>query len=580
MALLGIAYPNTQDFLAQNRDWMLVHDQSNRIAGALWHQQDSAGQRVIRGQLGTYFYCFYGAAFSKLNHSEIQEDDLKKIAAEGPARLMAQFWGKYLFICFDQAARKFICCSDPSSQWTLYWSWSSRHGLLFSDTITCLHQALVENGERPAWNKAFFTTWLRTGSVQNGELPFDRINEIPAGCAVSYTDGGKPQLLTVWDPLKHAIKGHGETPFDILKNYLNKFVSLAEQPVLELSGGLESSAVLLALRALSSAEQPLFCAHYYHADVASSNELEHARAVAQSTRACLHEVDAKILSFAPVQSVPRVAKPHIRYCLLAFNQYFANQLEKRENTQLISGHGGDSLFLSPPPFGALADAALAWQWRRLARVAMDLALIRRASLVEVVTSAARSLCSADPSENISGTFDLLSTDAQHEPFDRRTPLHPFLQQTKIRLPGKLYQLFLAFLSLDDIRAPSYPFTSRTHYPFLCQPMVEFALSTPSYDHFEGAHNRIVLRKSVSAATGYPNLWRRNKGETSGIDLLGIRDHKDHLMTLCLEGFLAKEGYLDLKRTRAAIDNSSKGHSNYFMDLLHLYAVELFIQGWQ
>ncbi|MCG1038964.1 MULTISPECIES: asparagine synthase C-terminal domain-containing protein [Burkholderiaceae] len=580
MTLLGIAYPKTQEYLAQKRDWRFVRDPSNQIAGALWHQQDRAKTRALCGQSGTHFYCFYGSAFSKLDQSEIKEDDLQAIAAVGPARLMARFWGKYLFICFDLTAKKLICCSDPSNQWPVYWAWSSRHGLLFSDTITCLHQTLVESGERPAWNKNFFTTWLRTGTVQNGELPFDRIQEIPAGCAVSYIDGGQPQIVTVWDPLKHAVKDGTQTPFGILKNYLNRFVSLADRPVLELSGGLESSSVLLAMRAVSSADHPLSCAHYYHAGVASSNELEHARHVAQSVQAHLHEVDTRVLSFTPVQSVPRVAKPHIRYCLLAFNQYFASQLEKGKHTQLISGHGGDSLFLAPPPFGALADAALTWQWQRLVRVAMDLALIRRAPLTQVVTAAARSLFSSDLFENNGGTLDLLSEEAQHESFDRRAYLHPFLQQNKVRLPGQLYQLALAFLTLDDIRSPAYPFTQPTHYPFLCQPMVEFALSIPSYDHFEGAHNRIVLRKSVSAATGYPNLWRRNKGETSGIDLLGIRDHKDHMMVRCLEGFLAKEGYLDVKRTRAAIQHSSKGHSKYFMGLLHLYAAELFVQGWQ
>lgn len=579
MTLLGIAYPKTQDDWAQKQDWTLVRDPSNRIAGALWHQPDRSTP-ILCGHFGTRFYCLYGSAFSKQDHREIQVDELQAIAAEGPARLMAQFWGKYLFICFDLAAKKLICCSDPSNQWPLYWAWSSRQGLLFSDTITCLHQTLVDNDERPAWNHAFFTTWLRTGTVQSGELPFDRIQEIPVGCALSYTEGRQPQILTLWNPLEHALKDDTQTPFGILKQYLNRFVSLADQPVLELSGGLESSSVLLAMRAVASADQSLSCAHYYHADVASSNELEHARQVAQHTRAHLQEVSAKVLSFAPVQSVPRMAKPNLRYSMLGFSQDIASQLERQAHTQLISGHGGDALFLAPPPFGALADAALAGQWRRLKRVAMDLALMHRTPLMRVAKRAVRSVFAADPSDHVNGTFKLLSEDAQHAPFDRRACLHPFFQHTQVRLPGKRYQLFMAFLSLDDVRAPAYPFTQPTHYPFLCQPMVELALSIPSYDHFEGAHNRIVLRKSVSAATGYPNLWRRNKGETSGIDLLGIRDHRDHVMAVCVEGWLAKAGYIDTARTHAAIQQSSKGNSKHFMDLLHLYAAELFVQSWQ
>ncbi len=582
MTVLGIAYPKTQELLTANRDWVLTHDKSGQLAGALWQEADERHSTRARCREGaTYSYCFYGQAFSKQDNTEINESDLREIALKDPALLTAKFWGTYLFVCFDKVAKKFICCCDPSNQWPVYWSWSERHGLLFSDTIACLHQALIEAGERPGWNPSFFTTWLRTGSVQSGEMPFDRISELPAGCAIFYTQGGKPEMSPVWDPLMRSAYGPlSQNPYDILKNYLSLHVSDDDRPVLELSGGLESSSVLLALRALAPTTKRLSCAHYYNSKIGSSNELEHARRVAQSTGAHLKEIDNPALSFAPVTHIPRVAKPHLRYCLLAFHQHFANSLDERENSMLISGHGGDALFLAPPPFGVLADAMLTLRWRQLFRMAMDLALIRRTSLAQIMWQATQSLFSPNPAKGVKSTFGLLSDAAQLEPLDGWSHLHPFIQQTKVRLPGKLYQLFLAYLSLDDVRTPAYPFKSGTHYPFLCQPMVEFALSVPSYRHFEGAHNRILLRKSVSAATHYPHLWRRNKGETSGINLLGIRQHKDHVMAHCLEGYLAKEGYIDPIRTRTAIQESSKGRNGYFMDLLQVYAAELFIQGWQ
>ncbi len=581
MTVFGIAYPKTQELLTSNRDWVLTHDKTGQIAGAFWQEADGCHARTLYKEDESHFYCLYGQAFSKQDNTEINDRDLHDIALKGPSLLTAKFWGKYLFICFDKVARQFICCCDPSNRWPVYWSWSKRCGLLFSDTITCLHQALTDMGERPAWNQSFFTTWLRTGSVQSGAMPFDRISELPPGCAIFYTHGREPEMSPVWDPLMSSIHDAiHQNPYDILKNYLSLNVSPNDRPVLELSGGLESSSVLLAMREIASATQPLACAHYYNSKVGSSNELEHARRIAQHTGADLSEIDNPILSFAPTKQIWRTAKPHIRYCSLAFDQHVASQFNERENSMLISGHGGDALFLAPPPWGALADAALTLRWRHLLRMAMDMVLIRRTSLTHIARHAIKSLFSSDPSENLGGTFDLLSDAVQLEPLDGRSHLHPFIQKTKIRLPGKLYQLFLAYFSLDDVRAPTYPFKSGTHYPFLCQPMVEFALSVPSYRHFEGAHNRIILRKSVADATGYPHLWRRNKGETSGIDLLGIRQHKDHVMAHCLEGYLAKEGYIDPIRTRTAIQESCKGRSEYFMNILYIYAAELFIQGWQ
>ncbi len=579
MAIIGLAYPNSQAYLTENRNWQFIRDGANQVAGALWQEEDSYHTtHLIQGERRSYFYCLYGDAFSKINNSPICEADLDEIALKGPAHLSNHFWGRYLFVFFDKLTKQFICCSDPSSQWTVYWSWSAQHGLLFSDTITCLHQALSERGERPGWNTAFFSTWLHTGTVQNGTLPFDSISEIPAGCAITYSPGSKPKTTPAWDPLAHPFQNASRNPFDILKNYLSLRLSPSDQPVLELSGGLESSSILLALRAVSSG--PLNCAHYYNSYVASSNELEHARSIAQHTDARLYEIDTQVLSFAPLQAIPPMAKPHLRYCLMGFQQSFANQLDERENTLLINGHGGDSLFLAPPPYSALADALLTLRWGQLKRIAMDLALIRRAPLFQVTHRAIKSLFSSDPFQHIAGNFKLFSEAARQQPIDGRSHLHPFIQKTKHHLPGKWYQLFLAFLALDDIRSPAYPFKAFTHYPFLCQPMIEMALSTPSYDHFEGAHNRILLRKAVSAATGYPHLWRRNKGETTGINLLGIRQHKDYVMALCLEGFLAKSGYLDVAQTHAAIQESSKGRNGYFMDILPIFAAELFIQGWQ
>ncbi len=568
-----------------NRQWQVIRNkesnQGSHIAGALW--QEAGGPhsaQVMQEDNASHFYCLYGSAFSKVDNSPLSKANLNAIALKSPEQLTTQFWGQYLWICFDKVAQQFICVSDPSSQWAVYWSWSARYGLLFSDSITCLYEALSERGERPGWNTAFFPTWLRTGSVQNGDMPFDSISELPAGCAVICMPGCKPDITPIWDPLAHTSQSVAQDPFDLLKNYLSLHIPHTSQPVLELSGGLESSSVLLALRAISSAERPLTCAHYYNAQVASSNELEHAKNVVQHARANLHEVDIQALSFAPAQAIPRMAKPHIRYCLLGFNQEFASRLEHQENTPLISGHGGDALFLAPPPFGVLADAMLGLRWRQMRKIAMELALMHRASLPQVAHKAMQSLFVADPSENINGNFALFA-EAAHQPISKgRAHLHPFMQTTKIRRPGKLYQLFLAFLSLDDIRAPAHPFKRLTHYPFLCQPMIELAVSTPSYAHFDGAHNRILLRKSVSKATGYPHLWRRNKGETSGIDLLGIQRHKNHIMERCLEGFLAKEGYIDVAKTRMAIQESSKGRSEYFMDILHIFAVELFMQGWR
>jgi asparagine synthase (glutamine-hydrolysing) len=260
-----------------------------------------------------------------------------------------------------------------------------------------------------------------------------------------------------------------------------------------LSGGGVSRPVLLDRRPIGGAAQPLFCLHYYHGEVGSSNELEHARRVAERADAHLYEVAVGDLAFAPVQPLPRAAKPYTRYVSLASIQHYASQLADRESSTMISGHGGDALFLEPPLSSALADAALTFQWRSLARIAMDLALIRREPLAKVVSDATKSLFSSDPSQGLNTTFGLLADAAREEPTDGGSPLHPAMQRymdQPLRLPGRSFQLFAAFSNMNDMRSVHHPFKRRAHFPFLCQPMVELALSIPSYRHFEGANTRI------------------------------------------------------------------------------------------
>lgn len=582
MTVLGVVHPKTDDFLTSGREWVRVRDAGGQLAVALWHEDDEGhSTRMMRGEDGSSFYCLFGLAFSKTGHVPISEEDVRAIQVRGLAHLTENFWGNYLFISFDKVARRFSCCCDPSSQWVAYWSWSDRHGLIFSDTIARLHEALEERGERPAWSTSFFKTWLRRGSVQSGATAFEGISEIPPGCAIVSTHGREPEMTPVWEPLAHAALETTRDPFEILKNYLRLHVPAQDRPVVELSGGLESSAVLLALRAVSPEAPPLSCVHYYNSQVGSSIELEHARGVARHAGAHLAELDVNALMFAPAPPPPRAAKPHMRHCAMAFSQEIASQLDEAEGSRMISGHGGDALFLAPPPFASLADAALAREWRSLARVAMDLALSRRATLAHVVSTACKPFFSAGFPEVPDMAFGLGSEALRQEPAEGLSHLHPILQREglrRLRSPGRAFQLFAAFLALEEIRVPAPPYRKPIHYPFLCQPMVELALSIPSYRHFEGAHNRVLLRRAVSAATGYPNLWRRDKGETTGMMLLGVRKHREQLMSVCLDGHLARQGLLDLARTRVAIQECGKGRDDHSMDLERIYAAELLIQG--
>ena len=84
----------------------------------------------------------------------------------------------------------------------------------------------------------------------------------------------------------------------------------------------------------------------------------------------------------------------------------------------------------------------------------------------------------------------------------------------------------------------------TYYPFLYEPVVEFALSFPTYELFDKGYDRYPLRKAVSEIFKTDTVWRRDKSQTTGLFQLGIKQNLDHVLDICLKGHFVKQGLID------------------------------------
>ena len=68
------------------------------------------------------------------------------------------------------------------------------------------------------------------------------------------------------------------------------------------------------------------------------------------------------------------------------------------------------------------------------------------------------------------------------------------------------------------------------------------------------------------------IWRKSKGETSGILVLGMRSHFENICQLILEGRFAAEGLVDREILLAKLNGFRHGSTETLWPLVNLMAV--------
>jgi asparagine synthase (glutamine-hydrolysing) len=115
-------------------------------------------------------------------------------------------------------------------------------------------------------------------------------------------------------------------------------------------------------------------------------------------------------------------------------------------------------------------------------------------------------------------------------------------------------------------------------PFFFQPVVEYALTLRPEDLFSADHSRLTVRKSVYAASGLPTLWRKEKGDIMHSTLLGVRENENHMRDLCVGGWCASEGIVDVDQVARLIKRTALGYGDGLAAVMRVYATELFVAG--
>ena len=246
------------------------------------------------------------------------------------------------------------------------------------------------------------------------------------------------------------------------------------------------------------------------------------------------------------------------------------------NSILMSGQGGDHVFLAPPPQESIADYWLDNGLRGISGITHELSSIYRTSWLALAKKNVECLKNYY-FPKINNDQDCQNPMLCPEFASKMAPA-PFYLDTILKKfsPGKATQIKLLYHAIAY--ADQLDETVVT-YPLLSLPVVEAALKIPTYMSIKNGYNRYYLRKAISRINPTKVIWRLNKGEVSASFIKALQKEYDPLVKLVSSGALIKHGVLDKQWLESKLVKIRHGDASDLLPLFRIIGAELWLKQW-
>lgn len=506
--------------------------------------------------------------------------------------LSKNYWGSYLL--FEAKNNTLWIARDFVGQLPLFYT-QANGAWFFASNIKTLCMLV---GERPPFNLPFACAHLLRGFVTSQKTLFQGIYELPHGCGVRLSSQEKhAQPKNMWDPRPFLNQplDHHKNLLPTLENVLQRRLAQAASYVLDFSGGLDSSGLLMLLATQSRLTKNSVALNMFHPWVHSSDERITAQKLAHALGVPFETYDHRLHPpCAPLQTLDGSRYPNTPTSALLHLEIERDigQRHGHMDTVFISGHGGDHGFLCPPPLGSLADFFLDHGLQGLSSKMRQLSAMGRIPFFSLLSHNLlgwmRYKCHGKPRRVMA--FDQAPWLTQ-DVYDHAAEIspHPFFDTSIPRdlKPGTFEQVSMIFDGLATLRGTrregDLPSPHKMiFYPFFSQPMIEWCLGVPCYASFDQGYNRYLFRECLSQRfpnVPQENIWRKDKGETTGIFQRGLQENQEQMMDLCLNGWAVSHGLVCPRSLEKGLLEMIHGRPDYLWPLNNLISLEIFFDLW-
>ena len=522
------------------------YNEQSCVYAGIYHNRSQQSDAVVsfnatRGLL-------VGKIFSKESYQRMYSFDTDKqmqILAD-PILLTKEYWGRYLGVFPFLAEQKILLIRDPLGLSTLFYMQLS-DGIIFASDISLIYDCLED---KPSINWNYFADYMIGAQSASSLTPFNGIIELQPGMGLHYCINGSIKKQFLWDISSFTSapiideSAFEEKLLHVLKECTKAWVQDSKSICVELSGGADSSAVMILLSEVLRKDQKLIAVNYSDSSEPSTDESQYAKEVAELCNAELKLLDWKNIS--PFEESSYNWRTNRPSTFLLFPRV-CNQLNiiisANEQTEMFNGQGGDHIFLAPPPEQALSDYWIQKGLRRSFPILQELSGIYRTSYSSlfwknIKATAEYHLGKKSLPEGYANSYshNLLNKQTEKEHY-LDSVIKNFPQAKKKQIQG------LAHAVIFSERGQKNPDLIYCH-PLLSQPVVELALQIPAYQSFKDGYDRIIFRKAISRIKKPKAMWRRIKGHVTSTVIKSLSTHLDEIQQLLLNGSLLKAGLIE------------------------------------
>lgn len=516
----------------------------------------------------------WGALFDRRSVAfEIRPADAELLA---PAeRFLTQFWGGY--VAFRSQPDGVEIFRDPSGMVPSYIA-AIEGGQIFTSRPAMLFELELLT---PEIDWSVVTQALAFRDLRPARTALRGVSELLPGMRLMVgSDGVRPSC--VWTPWSFStaeleVSSYGDAARMVQEAVMlvaKSWTRRTSRPIVELSGGLDSSIVAASLA--SAGSQPL-CATFIPIS-GDSDERAYARATADHHGLALQEVE---LDLAVVDVTRSDSRALPRPCARNFAQALDRPLQRLGEAtgadMFFSGGGGDNVFCHLQSALPIVDLAKRRGFgAHFGCAAMDVAEIADITFWEVLGAAAKRGLEKDRSLPKPRTNRFLAEAAWRDlPWPAE---NPWIEAARGALPGKRRHVWALASILNHLEGFGRQDLAPICSPLLAQPVMETCLRIPTWLWFEGGQNRSVAREAFRDMLPGTVIGRRTKAAFDSLGARVVRSNVPILRELLLDGVLVRRGIANPTAIDAALGRAM-ADGELVVDLLAIADAEAWASAW-
>jgi asparagine synthase (glutamine-hydrolysing) len=504
-----------------------------------------------------------GTEFHSQTDTEVLVEGYRAWGIDG---LVVRLRGMFAFGLWDERARKLFLVRDRLGVKPLVYARTPRNQIAFASTARALKDAgLVNEIDEQA-----VVDYLEFGYVPDERVIYTGATKVPAGAIVEWSPEAEPRTRSYWTP--PAVETENAPAFmaavEETERLFLRAVELrlfADVPVGSLlSGGVDSSLVCWAIAKLGG-DVTAFT-------IGTPNdpwdETDDARATARAL-GIKHQVLALSADDAPTvdELVSAYAEPFA--CASALGMLRVSRAVAGEATVLLTGDGGDDLFLGYPEhknfylaerLARRLPAPATSVWRALGAHVPRMGMLRRAaSFLNYATGGLGAVACAHDGLPVYQQHNLLGERLCDATVTRR--LIPWSRASARQLLTEFlaYDRRTRFVGeyLTKVDGATMYHALEARSPFLDQDLWEFAARLPYAARLHGGQLKAVLRELARKNLGERVARGRKRGFGIPVQRWLAGRWRTAFEELLRDSVLARAGWIDADAVRALLTRSAR-----------------------